>query len=358
MLYNLLYPLHVDYSFLNVFRYITFRTMYAILTALVICFILGPVIIRYLQRLKIGQQVRTDGPQSHLDKSGTPTMGGIMILVALLISTVLWADLKNVYVWLAILATVGFGLIGFWDDYLKVVQRQSKGLLPRYKFGLQVLVAAAIGLTLFNLPAFSTHLVVPFLKDVNPDLGWFYIFFAILVIVGASNAVNLTDGLDGLAIGPVIVAAMAFTVVAYVSGHKNFAEYLLIPYVQGAGELSVFCGALVGASIGFLWFNTYPASVFMGDVGSLPLGGALGTVAVISKHELLLLLVGGLFVIEALSVIFQVVSYKSRGKRVFLMAPIHHHFELKGWEEPKVVIRFWIIAIILALLSLSTLKLR
>lgn len=358
MLYNLLYPLHAEYSFLNVFRYITFRTMYAVLTALVICFILGPVIIRILQRYHVGQQVRADGPQSHLEKSGTPTMGGLMILFAVVFSTLLWADLKNIYVWLVLLATTGFGLIGFWDDLLKVTRRQSKGLMPRYKFGLQILLALAIGMILYKLPAYSTHLTVPFFKDYNPDLGWFYVAFAVLVIVGASNAVNLTDGLDGLAIGPVIVAALAYTVVAYVAGHKKFAEYLLIFYIEGAGELSIFCGAMVGASLGFLWFNTYPASIFMGDVGSLPLGGALGTVAVVSKHELLLLLVGGLFVIEALSVIFQVVSYKSRGKRVFLMAPIHHHFELKGWEEPKVVIRFWIIAIILALLSLSTLKLR
>ena len=358
MLYNLLYPLHIEYSFLNVFRYITFRTMYAVLTALVISFILGPMIIRYLQRYHIGQQVREDGPQSHLGKSGTPTMGGIMILFAVIISTLLWADLKNVYVWLVLLATISFGLIGFWDDFLKVSKRQSKGLLPRYKFGLQILTALTIGLILYKLPVYSTTLTLPFFKNVHPDLGWFYIVFAVLVIVGASNAVNLTDGLDGLAIGPVIVAALAYTVVAYVSGHKKFAEYLLIAYIEGAGELSVFCGAMIGAGLGFLWFNTYPASVFMGDVGSLPLGGALGTVAVISKHELLLLLVGGLFVIEALSVIFQVASFKSRGKRVFLMAPIHHHFELKGWEEPKVVIRFWIIAIILALLSLSTLKLR
>jgi phospho-N-acetylmuramoyl-pentapeptide-transferase len=358
MLYNLLYPLHTDYSFLNVFRYITFRTMYAALTALVISFILGPMIIRFLQRYHVGQQIREDGPQSHQGKSGTPTMGGIMILFAMCLATLLWADLKNVYVWLTLFATASFGLVGFWDDFLKVTKRHSKGLRPRYKFGLQILTALVVGLVLYNLPAYSTRLTVPFLKDINPDLGWFYIIFAVLVIVGASNAVNLTDGLDGLAIGPVIVAALAYTVVAYVSGHKKFAEYLLITYMEGAGELSVFCGAMVGASLGFLWFNAYPASVFMGDVGSLPLGGALATVAVISKHELLLLLVGGLFVIEALSVIFQVASYKSRGKRVFLMAPIHHHFELKGWEEPKVVIRFWIIAIILALLSLSTLKLR
>ena len=358
MFYNLLYPLHTDYAFLNVFRYITFRTIYAVLTALVISFLFGPVIIRWLQRLHIGQQIREEGPKSHQAKSGTPTMGGLLILIAVSLSTVLWADLTNRYVWLVLLATVGFGLIGFWDDYLKVVKRHSRGLIARYKFGLQVLVAAVIGAALAAAPGFSTQITVPFMKNVHVDLGWYYALFVILIVVGASNAVNLTDGLDGLAIGPIIVAATAYMIVAYVAGHRKIADYLLIPYVDGSGELAVFCGAMIGASLGFLWFNAYPATVFMGDVGSLPLGGALGVVAVISKHELLLVLVGGLFVIEALSVIFQVASFKSRGKRVFLMAPIHHHFELKGWEEPKVVVRFWIIAIILALLSLSTLKLR
>jgi phospho-N-acetylmuramoyl-pentapeptide-transferase len=358
MLYNLLYPLHTHYAFLNVFRYITFRTIYAVLTALVISFLLGPVIIRWLQRLHIGQQIREEGPKSHQAKSGTPTMGGLMILIAVSLSTLLWADLTNRYVWLVLLAAVGFGLIGFWDDYLKVVKRHSRGLIPRYKFGLQMAVAAVIGWVLASAPGFSTQVAVPFLKAVHLNLGWFYPLFVVLVVVGASNAVNLTDGLDGLAIGPIIVAATAYMIVAYAAGNRKIADYLLIHYVEGSGELAVFCGAMIGASLGFLWFNAYPASVFMGDVGSLPLGGALGVVAVISKHELLLLLVGGLFVIEALSVIFQVASFKSRGKRVFLMAPIHHHFELKGWEEPKVVVRFWIIAIILALLSLSTLKLR
>ncbi len=358
MLYNLLYPLHTHYAFLNVFRYITFRTIYAVLTALVISFLLGPVIIRWLQRLHIGQRIREEGPKSHQAKSGTPTMGGLMILIAVSLSTLLWADLTNRYVWLVLLAAVGFGLIGFWDDYLKIVKRHSRGLIPRYKFGLQMAVAAVIGWVLASAPGFSTQVAVPFLKAVHINLGWFYPLFVLLIVVGASNAVNLTDGLDGLAIGPIIVAATAYMIVAYAAGNRKIADYLLITYVEGSGELAVFCGAMIGASLGFLWFNAYPASVFMGDVGSLPLGGALGVVAVISKHELLLLLVGGLFVIEALSVIFQVASFKSRGKRVFLMAPIHHHFELKGWEEPKVVVRFWIIAIILALLSLSTLKLR
>ncbi len=358
MFYYLLYPLHTDYAFLNVFRYITFRTIYAVLTALVISFFLGPAIIRWLQRLHIGQQIREEGPKSHQAKSGTPTMGGLLILIAVVCSTVLWTDLTNRYVWVVLLATAGFGLIGFWDDYLKVVKRHSRGLIPRYKFSLQILVASVAAAVLAYAPGFSTQIALPFFKTAQLDLGWFYPVLVVVVVVGASNAVNLTDGLDGLAIGPVIVAATAYMIVAYAAGHRKIADYLLISYIEGSGELAVFCGAMIGASLGFLWFNAYPATVFMGDVGSLPLGAALGLVAVVSKHELLLVLVGGLFVIEALSVIFQVASFKSRGKRVFLMAPIHHHFELKGWEEPKVVVRFWIIAIILALLSLSTLKLR
>ncbi|MFQ5579279.1 MAG: phospho-N-acetylmuramoyl-pentapeptide-transferase [Nitrospiria bacterium] len=358
MLYNLLYPLHTVYSFFNVFRYITFRTIYAIVTALVISFLIGPWITRLLTRYQIGEEIGGDGPESHKHKSGTPTMGGVMILVAVLISTVLWADMTNSYIWLVIFSTVGFGLIGFRDDYLKCVVKNKKGLLPRYKFGFQILAALVVAFGLYRSEAYSTILSVPLFKDLTPDLGIFYIPFAILVIVGASNAVNLTDGLDGLAVGPVMMTAMAYLIVAYATGRTDFSEYLLIPYIEGAGELAVFCGAILGAGLGFLWFNAYPADIFMGDVGSLPLGAALGTVAVISKHELLLVLVGGIFVIEALSVIFQVVSFKSRGKRVFLMAPIHHHFELKGWQEPKIVVRFWILAIILALLSLSTLKLR
>lgn len=358
MLYHFLYPLHTTYSFLNVFRYITFRTIYAVLTALIISFLIGEWVTNLLKRYQIGQQIRNDGPKSHLSKSGTPTMGGVMILVAVLGSTLLWADLTNRYIWLVLFATAGYGLIGFWDDYLKCIRKNPKGLLPRYKFSLQILVALITSLGLYRSPAYSTILSIPFFKNFTPDLGALYIPFAILVIVGASNAVNLTDGLDGLVVGPVTVTAVAYMIVAYVTGHKAFSDYLLIPHIEGAGELSVFCGSVVGAALGFLWFNAYPASIFMGDVGSLPLGGSLGTVAVISKHELLLVLVGGIFVIEALSVIFQVASFKSSGKRVFLMAPIHHHFELKGWKEPKVVVRFWIVSIILALLSLSTLKLR
>jgi phospho-N-acetylmuramoyl-pentapeptide-transferase len=358
MLYLLLYPLHTEFSIFNVFRYLSFRLIYAALTAFALVIVLGPPVIRALQSYGVGQRIREEGPRRHQVKGGTPTMGGILILFAVVISTLLWTDLTNRYVWLAVFAMLGFGAVGFWDDYLKTVRGKNQGLTALQKIIAQAVVALGIGVLFYSLPAYSTKLSVPFFKAFSPDIGLFYIPFAVLVIVGASNAVNLTDGLDGLAIGPVMVAALAYTVVAYMSGHKVFADYLLIPYIEGAGELAIFTAAIFGASLGFLWFNTYPASVFMGDVGSLPLGAALGTVAVISKHELLLLLVGGVFVIEALSVIFQVASYRSRGKRVFLMAPIHHHFELKGWEEPKVVVRLWIIAVLLALFSLSTLKLR
>ncbi len=358
MLYNLLYPLHKTYSFFNIFRYITFRTVYAILTALFLCLFLGKWFTHLLAKYQMGQPVREDGPATHVQKAGTPTMGGGLILGAILIATLLWADLTNHYVWLAVFVVISFGGIGFWDDYLKCVRKNPKGLIPRTKFSLQIGAAAIAAIGIYLSGPISSQLSIPFFKSFTPDLGPFYILFAILVIVGASNAVNLTDGLDGLAIGPVIVAAVAYLIVSYVSGHKALSQYLLIPHIEGAGELAIFCGAMIGASMGFLWFNAYPASIFMGDVGSLPLGAALGVVAVIAKHELLLVLVGGVFVIEALSVIFQVVSYKSRGKRVFLMAPIHHHFELMGWHESKVVVRFWIASVILALLSLSTLKLR
>jgi phospho-N-acetylmuramoyl-pentapeptide-transferase len=358
MLYLLLYPLHTEFAALNVFRYLSFRLIYAAITAFLIAFALAPPLIRRLQAIKLGQHIRADGPSRHLSKEGTPTMGGVLILFAVMLSTVLWADITNRYVWLAMGATLGFGVIGFVDDYRKFVGGKSQGLTAGQKIVGQGLLALAIGLCFYFLPGYSTKLNVPFFKNVQPDLGLLYIPFVMLVIVGSSNAVNLTDGLDGLAIGPVMIAALAYTIVAYVVGNKIMSEYLLIPYIEGAGELSVFTAAIFGASLGFLWFNTYPAMVFMGDVGSLPLGAALGTVAVVSKHELLLLLVGGVFVIEAISVIFQVVSYKSRGKRIFLMAPLHHHFEMKGWEEPKIVVRLWIIAILLALLSLSTLKLR
>ncbi len=358
MLYLLLYPLHTEFSLFNVFRYLSFRIIYAAITAFVVAFLLAPWLIRKLQEVRMGQQIRDDGPSTHQVKSGTPTMGGLLILFAVALGTFLWADITNRYVWLVVCSTLGFGAIGFADDYLKFVRRQSKGLSASQKFLAQGVMAFAVGLFFYVLPGYSTQLSVPFFKNFTPDLGLFYIPFAVLVIVGTSNAVNLTDGLDGLAIGPIMIATLAYTIVAYIVGNRVISDYLLIPYIEGVGEVAVFTASMFGASLGFLWFNAYPASIFMGDVGSLPLGAALGTVAVASKHELLLFLVGGVFVIEAVSVIFQVASFKSRGKRIFLMAPLHHHFEMKGWEEPKVVVRLWIVAILLALLSLSTLKLR
>jgi len=359
MLYHLLYPLHTQLSVLNVFKYITFRTIYAGLTSFLICFLLGPWVIRRLAQLQIGQYIRENGPQSHLKKAGTPTMGGALIISSICISTLLWTNLTNHYIWLVLLITAGYGLIGFTDDYLKVVKKQSLGLSARSKFLLQTLLALLTGALLFSVFDFNSTVTVPFFKQLSPDLGWGYILFAALVIVGTSNAVNLTDGLDGLAIGPVIITAVTYMVFAYVAGHSRIADYLQISYVPGSGELAVFCGAMAGAGLGFLWFNTYPAQVFMGDVGSLSLGAAIGAVAVITKQEILLVIVGGLFVIEALSVIFQVGFFKmTNGRRIFRMAPLHHHFELKGWPEPKVCVRFWIIAIILALISISTLKLR
>jgi phospho-N-acetylmuramoyl-pentapeptide-transferase len=359
MLYHLLYPLHTSISAFNVFRYITFRTIYASLTAFLICFVLGPWLIRQLSLLQVGQYIRSDGPQTHLKKAGTPTMGGTLIIIAVAASTLLWSDLTNAFVWIVLLVLVGFGLIGFMDDYLKQVKKNDKGVTVRGKLTLQTGLASIVGALLVMNPDFDTQVTIPFLKHVMPDLGWGYLFFTVLVIVGASNAVNLTDGLDGLAIGPVTVAAGTYMIFAYVAGHIRIAEYLQINYVPGCGEIAVFCGALAGAGLGFLWFNAYPAQVFMGDVGSLSLGGSLGVVAVLTKQEILLVLVGGLFVIEALSVIFQVGFFKlTKGKRIFRMAPLHHHFELKGWPEPKVIVRFWIIAIALALISMSTLKLR
>jgi phospho-N-acetylmuramoyl-pentapeptide-transferase len=358
LLYYLLFPLHTTYSGFNVFRYITFRAAMAALLALLLSFLLGPALIRALTQKQIGQQIRDDGPASHAIKAGTPTMGGALILLALAISTVLLADVANPYVLLALFATVGAGLVGFADDYLKLTRKNSKGLRPRTKLLGQFAVAFVVAVALYYLPRFSTELGIPFVKNFRPDLGMFYIPFAMLVIVGASNAVNLTDGLDGLAIGPVMIAAGTYAVIAYVTGHLKLAEYLQIPYVAGVGELSVFCAAVVAAGLGFLWYNAYPAQMFMGDVGSLALGAALGVVAVMTKNEILLIIVGGVFVVEALSVIFQVASYKLRRKRVFLMAPIHHHYELKGWKEPQIIVRFWIIAFICAVIGLSTLKLR
>lgn len=359
MLYHLLYPLHTSISAFNVFRYITFRTIYAALTAFLICFLLGPWVIKKLGQMQIGQYIREDGPADHHKKAGTPTMGGILIIAAVCLSTLLWARLNIVYIWIALLATLGMAGIGFADDYLMQVKKHNRGLSARGKLLLQCVVALAAGWWVTRVPDFSTQVTLPFFKDISPDIGWGYILFAALIIVGTSNAVNLTDGLDGLAIGPVVIAAGTYMFFAYVAGHVKLANYLQITYVPGSGEIAVFCGALAGAGLGFLWFNAYPAQVFMGDVGSLPIGAALGTVAVITKQEILLAVVGGLFVIEALSVIFQVGFFKmTKGRRIFRMAPLHHHFELKGWAEPKVIVRFWIIAIALALISMSTLKLR
>ncbi|WP_298438655.1 phospho-N-acetylmuramoyl-pentapeptide-transferase [Geobacter sp.] len=358
MLYHLLYPLASDFRILNVFKYLTFRTIYAVITALVVSFIMGPWVIRKLEALQARQVIRTDGPESHLKKSGTPTMGGILILLSIVIPTLLWADLTNIYVWTTLFVIVGFGLIGFTDDYKKVVEKNPKGLSPRQKMFWSYVIAGGAALFLVYGAGISTELYFPFFKRLHPDLGFFYIPFAMLVIIGASHAVNLTDGLDGLAIGPVAINAATYLLFTYIAGNAKLSSYLQIPYVPGAGELAVLCGAMVGAGVGFLWYNAYPAEVFMGDVGSLSLGGGLGILAVITKQEILLVIVGGIFVVEALSVIFQVGSYKYRGKRIFRMAPIHHHFELKGVAEPKIIVRFWIITIILALVAISTLKLR
>lgn len=358
MLYYILYPLHTTYSAFNVFRYITFRAALAALMALLISFLLGPYLIRSLAAMQMNQPIRKDGPASHTAKAGTPTMGGTLIILALVLSTVLLADIMSLYITLALFVTAGFAVIGFIDDSLKLRQKSSRGISARTKFLSQLAVSFVAVLVLYYQPGFSGVLGVPFFKNIRPDLGIWYIPFAMLVIVGASNAVNLTDGLDGLAIGPVMTAAGTYAFVAYVTGHLKFADYLQIPYVAGVGELSVFCAAIVASGLGFLWFNAYPAQMFMGDVGSLALGAALGVVAVMTKNEILMVIVGGVFVVEALSVIFQVASYKLRRKRVFLMAPIHHHFELKGWPEPQIIVRFWIISIICSLVALSTLKLR
>ncbi len=360
MLYHLLTPLVKYASGFNVFKYITFRSAGAVVTALVVSFALGSRMIEWLRRLKVGQHVRDDGPKTHLGKQGTPTMGGLLIIAALGVSTLLWSDLTNIYVWVVLFSTAAFGAIGFWDDYLKVVKRRSTGLLAWQKFGLQIAASLVVGIFLFVNPGdpSSTLLSVPFMKRFLLDLGWFYIPFVALVIVGSSNAVNLTDGLDGLSVGLVGIAATANAVLVYLGGHRVIADYLKIQYIPGSGELTVFCGALLGACLGFLWYNAHPAEVFMGDVGSLSLGGALGALAVVTKHELILVIVGGIFVVEAVSVMLQVVSYKMTGRRIFRMAPIHHHFEQIGWPESKVIIRFWIIGLILALVSLTSLKLR
>lgn len=348
------------YKGFAVFQYLTLRGIFGVLTALVMSLWLGPKMIRTLRNLQIGQSVRTDGPQSHLSKSGTPTMGGALILASITISTLLWADLSNRYVWIVLLVTLLFGAIGWVDDYRKVVEKNSRGLPGRWKYFWQSVFGLAAALVLYftaQTPG-ETALIVPFLKDISIPLGAGFIVLTYLVIVGTSNAVNLTDGLDGLAILPTVLVGGALGIFAYLSGHVSFAQYLFIPYVSGVGELIIFCGALVGAGLGFLWFNTYPAQVFMGDVGALALGAALGTVAVVVRQEIVLFIMGGVFVVETLSVVIQVASFKLTGKRVFRMAPIHHHFELKGWPEPRVIVRFWIITVVLVLVGLATLKLR
>jgi phospho-N-acetylmuramoyl-pentapeptide-transferase len=358
MFYLMLYPLHSSFPPLNVFKYITFRTLLAGLTALTLSLVLGPALIRRLSALQIGQAIRSDGPATHAVKAGTPTMGGTLILFSLLLATLLLADLSDWYVWLALLVTVGHGLIGFLDDYAKVRRGTSAGIPGRVRLAGEFAIAALAASAIYVGSEHGGQLTMPFLKDVRPDLGLWYIPFGALVVVGAANAVNLTDGLDGLAIGPVMIAGGTYAVFAYTAGHARIAEYLQIPFVPGAGELAVFCGALAAAGLGFLWFNAYPAQMFMGDVGSLALGSALGIVALITRQELVLILVGGVFVVEALSVIGQVVSFKLRRKRIFRMAPIHHHFELLGWPEPQIIVRFWIVSVVCALLALATLKLR
>jgi len=376
MFYILYLKLHAQFHIFNLFRYITFRTAYASLTALFLSLVLGPWLVRKLKEFQVGQYIREEGPHSHQAKAGTPTMGGVLINVCILIPTILWSDLRNVFVWLVLGVTAAFAGIGLWDDYQKVRRRQNLGLTARTKFLLQILVSFVFGIVLVFLTArglYSTTLTFPFFKHFRPDflisnlLGnvWTYPFaflpfllFVVVVLVGCSNAVNLTDGLDGLAIGCVIIAASALTVLTYVAGHAVLSDYLDLEHLPRVGELTIFCGSMVGASLGFLWYNAYPAEIFMGDVGSLALGGALATVAVIIKQELLLPFIGGIFVVEALSVIIQVSSFKLRGKRVFRMAPLHHHFELEGWKESKIIARFWIAALVFALFALSTLKLR
>ena len=344
----------------SVFQYLTLRAILGVMTALGIALIVGPTMIRRLSFKQIGQVIRDDGPQSHLSKSGTPTMGGALILVAIAISTLLWADLNNRYIWVVLLVTMLFGVIGFIDDYIKLVRQDPNGLASRYKYFWQSVVGTGAAVFLYTsatIPA-ETELIIPFFKDVIIPLGAWYILLAYLVIVGSSNAVNLTDGLDGLAIMPTVMVAGALGLFSYLAGHAEFARYLSIPYIPSAGELTIFCAAMVGAGLGFLWFNTYPAQVFMGDVGALALGAALGCVAVLVRQELVLLIMGGVFVAETLSVVVQVASYKLRGKRVFLMAPIHHHYELKGWPEPRIIVRFWIITVFLVLVGIATLKIR
>lgn len=344
----------------HVFHYITLRCILAALSALLFSLLVGPIVIRKLIFYQIGQSIRLDGPKSHLQKAGTPTMGGILVLLTIVLSVLFWADLSNKYLWVVFATTIGFGVIGFVDDYFKLILKNSKGLIARHKFFWQIVIGLAAAIFLFHNAKFpvETTLIIPFFKSISFELGFFYIFFTTFVIVGTSNAVNLTDGLDGLAILPIVMIAGALGIFAYVGGNFNFAKYLLMPYVPGVGEIAVFCSTIVGAGLGFLWFNTYPAQIFMGDVGALGLGAGLATIAVIIRQELVLMIMGGIFVLETISVILQVASFKLTGKRIFKMAPIHHHFELKGWPEPRVIVRFWIITCVLVLLGLATLKLR
>jgi len=358
MLYYFLYPLRDDFIIFNLFKYITFRTFGALMTALVIYLLLGKRFIAWLNKNRFGQFIRDEGPKTHANKKGTPTMGGLLILFAFAISILLWGNWENRYLWLATFVLFAFGAIGFYDDYKKQIRKENLGLKGKYKFSLQILLSLAAGFFLLQYLDFSTVLVVPFFKQLQPNLGWFYLVLICLVITGTSNAVNLTDGLDGLVAVPNIFAFTTYGVLAYVAGNKEIAGYLQVAAVPGAGELAIFCGALVGGILGFLWYNSYPAEIFMGDTGSLSLGAALGTVAILAKAEILLILIGGIFVLETVSVITQVISFKLTGKRIFRMAPLHHHYELKGWPEPKVIVRFWIISFILSLLSLATLKIR
>ena len=359
MLYHLLYPLHTYSTVFNVFKYITFRSIYATITSLSLCLLLGPWAIRKLKKYHLGERINGYTPATHRGKSGTPTMGGILIISAVLIATLLWIDLTDIYAWLGILVLVSYGLIGLVDDYMKTVKARMSGIPGVVRLTIEFIIAWIVGYVLITIPGFDTSIVIPFFKHLHPDLGPFYIIFVMLVIVGSANAVNITDGLDGLAIGPCTIAAATYLVFAYVVGNFKAADYLQFPFIPGVGELCIFLGSIVGAGLGFLWYNSYPAQIFMGDVGSLALGGVIGTIAVITKQEILLVVVGGVFVAEVISVILQVSFFKvTNGKRIFKMAPIHHHFELKGWAEPKIIVRFWIISIFLAMIAISTLKLR
>ncbi len=361
MLYNLLTPYADQFLFFDLFRSVTFRTGGAIVTSLVVCFVIAPSMIRWLkEKQKQGQPIREEGPETHFKKAGTPTMGGLMILISMCASALLWSDWSNPFVWYALIITIGYGGIGFADDYLKLTKQNTKGLSGRLKITGQIVIGTFVTIGIMNAlpPNLSTHVAPPFFKDVLINLSWFFIPWSLIVIIGASNAVNLTDGLDGLAIVPVAIAAACFGLIAYLVGHVDFSKYLYLNYVPGTEELAIICGALIGGAMGFLWYNAPPAAIFMGDTGSLSMGGLLGAMSVMTKHEIVLAIVGGLFVLETVSVIVQVTSFKLTGKRVFAMAPLHHHFEKKGWSEPTIVIRFWIIAVILALVGLATLKLR